>query len=152
MTIIIDMSKSKSSEELNIVKHKKKGTRAVNEIEKAMDREVKHYKCSDKNPMIGVSQTKSKKQYKVQYGDLNTTITNLITACNKVKEYIDKNEMPNKPELKMENPEGMLREDFEYYGKMFMIYWYNDEPLFDIRHILSVLGQKDDTIQKKYKK
>jgi hypothetical protein len=69
-----------------------------------------------------------------------------------MKEYIDKNETLNNPNLRIGNPDIVLKKEFEYSGKMFMIYWYNNEPLFDIRHILLILEQKEDTLNKKYSK
>ena len=45
---------------------------------------------------------------------------------------------------------GILKATFNYQNNDSVIYWYNNDPYFDIQHIINVLELKGQTIKKKY--
>ena len=119
---------------------------SVEKIETFLDTKVPKYKFTDDHPMKGVSYLKSKNLYQVNHNDIKSGWKDLSTACKKVKES-----------MMSRLADGMIIEDapkksFRYKDHNFITYWHNNNPMFDIHHIISVLNLHEDSSSKKYKK
>ena len=116
----------------------------ADEVEEVLDNKVDKYnKHDDQNPMIGVSYDKTKKKYIVRYNGIQKTSIDVTKASESIiKIFTDKNGqkiLKNVQKIK-----------FIYANHYFMSYWHQNEPYFDIRHILSLLNTDDSTTRKKY--
>ena len=116
----------------------------TDEIEQKLDEKVPKYnKYSETHPMEGISYNEKQNKYCVRYGDINTCVKTITKGCKKILDSFDNKH----PEKILEN---VVRQDFTYRNHYFMIYWYENEPYFDIQHIISVLNLKPSYIREKY--
>ena len=116
----------------------------TDEIEQKLDEKVHKYnKYSETHPMEGITWNTSKNKYTIIYDTINTTAGKLSTAVDKILTYFDQ-ENPEK------NLKKLAKQNFTYRNHYFMIYWYENEPYFDIQHIISVLNLKPSYIREKY--
>jgi hypothetical protein len=128
-----DSNSDESDEELN-----------DDEIEQLIDDKIHKYnKYTEENPMHGVSWNKSKETYTVKYDDIDTTCKDITKACNKVKTQVNHN-------FKEKILKKMTKLTFYYKKHHFVSYWHNNNPYFDIQHIISVLNLKKSYIKEKY--
>ena len=116
----------------------------VNEIEQKLDQKIPRYNKFDMyHPMLGITYIESKKKYQVKYGDINTYAKNLTTACDKIFENFDIN-------LTEISGIEITKAPFTYQKYFFMSYWYQNQPYFDIQHIISLLNLKKTSWNEKH--
>lgn len=116
----------------------------TDEIENKLDSKIPKYNKYDKNhPMQGVTFNEKNNNFRLQYKNYDSNATNFTTACEKIKEKITP-----------KNQEKILKKCgknyFTYMDHFFITYWKNNDPLFDIQHIISVLNLKPSYIKEKY--
>ena len=118
----------------------------VDEIEKELDKKVLEYSKCDKNyPMQGISYCSSAKKYRIRYGNLDTKIKDLETACQRIMDHCnDKYNTVNETQIQ----KTILRNN----NCTLIEYHHNDNRYYDIRHIISLLRQSRITRSRKYKK
>lgn len=113
---------------------------ATNEIEETLDSKIPTYSgFSENHPMEGITWDKTNKTFKIQLNGTTKTNKNLDSACQILKEKFQK-----------ESPEISVKLSFAYGNHFFMSYWINNEPYFDIQHIISVLNLKKSSWNDKY--
>lgn len=119
-------------------------TMTIDDIEKKLDKNVPKYnKYTRNNPMMGISWDVSRDRYAIKYNNINDHSKNL-EKC--VKIIIDKIREINFGKIVQKIPKNY----FVYKNENFMIYWYENEPYFDIQHIMSVLNTKKTQTNEKY--
>lgn len=113
------------------------------EIQSELDNKIPIYCGFDKDhPMNGVSYIKSSQKYLVRYDDLNTTIKNVNTACDKIKEKMEYGNFKIFDNYDMQH--------FVYLKLYFISYWIDGKSYFDIQHAISVLNLKTTSWNNKY--
>ena len=120
------------------------------EIEKLLDDDIGKYNIfNNTNPMQGVYLSpKQKWRFMDDYHD---TTDKKFRA---IKKFAKKALLPTTAHLLTENKpesENFCNKTYAIYqGHLFVSFWYNEEPLFDIQHIISVLNLKPASHIKKY--
>jgi prophage antirepressor-like protein len=114
----------------------------VDEIEKKLDDKIPDYNCFNENhPMNNVNYTNNDTwRYKNNSNDKKTKNFNTII------EYAKEKNIPQKSE----NFGKIWKKHFCYRNHYFVSYWKNNEPYFDIQHIISVLNLKKSSWNDKY--
>ncbi|XWV26653.1 hypothetical protein QJ857_gp0407 [Tupanvirus soda lake] len=116
---------------------------SVDEIEKKLDEKIPQYNGFDENhPMKGVI-CSSKNLWRFNLGKIDKTNKNKNTMIQYAKEYLIPENSDNF---------GKLRDKkyFCYHNHYFVCYWKDNEPYFDIQHIISVLNLKKSSWNDKY--
>lgn len=117
---------------------------SLEQIESKLDNKVTKYnKFNEKHPMEGVSFKNSKEKYHIRYNDIDTYSKDLETACNKIIENFDPKIVQNLLKI-------WVKRNFCYLNYYFITYWHDNEPYFDIQHIISLLNLKSSYILHKY--
>lgn len=117
--------------------------KSADEVEKMLDKKVAQYNGFSMNkPMKGVSFDKSKDKFDVRINKERKKFSKLNAACEFAKE-----QLLGKNRILISNVAPYY---FEYQGHYFMIYWHNNDPLFDIHHIILSLNLKVACAAKKY--
>jgi len=120
------------------------GDLSTDEVEKMLDSKVDSYnKFNDKHPMKGITFDESNNKYQIKYDNIHTYSKDLGIACNKI---MDKIYVKN-PEKKLKK---YIKMKFAYANHHFISYWHNNQPFFDIQHIISLLNLKTSYIKEKY--
>jgi hypothetical protein len=99
--------------------------------------------------MKGVTWSDKSKNYRVRYEDINTNVTKLENACQKVVCKITAKIC--KKICTFSGKSAILVKHFSYQDHYFITYW-NDlgKPFFDIRHVISVLNLQERCQVQKY--
>ena len=116
----------------------------IDEIEARLDEKIPEYNSfNDNHPMRGITWEKSSRRYKIQWNNIKSHAKNLDDACDKIiqKSGYDKSEI-----IGNNNPKNY----FLYRNHYFICYWKNNDPYFDIQHIISVLNLKKSSWNDKY--
>ena len=119
-------------------------TITLDEIESMLDKKIPNYNIFTENhPMKGITWDKSKQKFQVKNENINTCSKDLDTACQKIIQSFD---------VKNTNDFGIkyVIKFFVYHNQYFITYWTNNEPFFDIQHIISVLTLKKSSWNDKY--
>ena len=114
----------------------------IEEVEEILDNKVDAYKFTKNNPMKGISYDKTTKRYNININKQNKKFKTLKDGANYVKENMVKNGE--------KNPKNIQKIKFIYAEHYFISYWYQNEPYFDMQHILSLLNVDESTARKKY--
>lgn len=120
--------------DINVVK-------SVDDIEHELDSKIKKYNgFSENHPMQGISYLENKQKWRIQTDTINTTTKKLNIATQKIIDSINVGKIET----------NSVKKFFNYKNHYFIIYWNNDNPLFDIQHIISVLNLKTTSYTEKY--
>jgi len=114
------------------------------DIENLLDTKILSYnKFDETHPMKGITFNESAQTYKIRYDEIQTNTKNRAIACNKFKKiFEEKNQyffIINVP-----------KKSFIYKDHYFITYWHQNEPYFDIQHIISVLNLQPSYLRAKY--
>ena len=116
----------------------------IEEVENKLDEKIPEYNGFDENhPMKGVT-LENINRYKIQYGNIKSHAKNISNACNKIIEFSG---YKNSKIFGKNIP----KKYFIYSNHYFVSYWDQNEPYFDIQHIISVLNLKKSSWNDKYK-
>lgn len=136
---------NKYVEEFNIEPNTDAIDKTLNEdeIELILDGKINKYQFNKKHPMDYVSYDIRDKNYKVSIGK-NYHIKKIYDACKTAKKFIITEKSPKKT---VDFPEKIK---FDYQGHYILSYWINNNPYFDIQHIISILNLKTAHWNEKY--
>ena len=116
----------------------------TNQVEKLLDYKIDAYnKFNQMHPMHGVTWNESKNKYQIKYDGIDTYSKDLDTACKKIME---KNDRKNSGMI----VQNSVKMHFVYSNHYFLTYWYESEPYFDVRHVISVLKLSKTSRNDKY--
>jgi len=118
--------------------------KTVDEIESELDNKINKYNgFSSHNPMTGVIFNNKKSLWRLQLNNIESTSRDKNIIIEKSKNIL----LPKKA-----NSVGKIRDKkfFNYDNHYFLTYWHNNEPLFDIQHIISILNLKKSSNFAKY--
>lgn len=122
---------------------------AIDDIEKVLDEKISSYDdLSENNPMEGVSWRKANKKYRVRYQKFEALFKTLAEARN---ETMNQKNVDILATGRTIVPNEIEKKSFCYKDHYFISYWYEDEPYFDIQHVISVLNLKKSSWCDKYK-
>lgn len=93
--------------------------------------------------MEGISWSKLKDKYQIKFNKIDTLSKNLDIACQKIISNYDL----KKSEIIGNNS---VINHFAYKSHYFICYWKNNDPYFDIQHVISVLNLKKSSWNDKY--
>lgn len=123
-----------------------------NEIELNLDNNTTKYKFTEEHPMEYVRRNtdkKNKKVYRIRFDaeKIDNRYENLDDACNFVVDKITKNKKNTFPDLRIggtnDGSSEKIKKTFKYADHFFITYWFDNEPYFDIQHIISILKLKE---------
>ena len=116
------------------------------EVEEILDEKVAKYnKYDEDHPMQGISYSSNKKLWRFQLDKYD--VTNKILT--KITKYAKGKILPENTKNFTKNRDFRF---FIYKNHYFTTYWHNNDPYFDIQHIISVLNLKTSYIKEKYNK
>ena len=119
---------------------------SVLEIEKLLDSKVAKYNRFNENkPMKGITYSEQKKVWRYRNETIDKRFKNKAEAITYAKKNIPKNY-----EKFLKNGNILSKKYFYYKKYYFVIYQYNEDFLFDIEHIISVLNLEKHYHYEKY--
>lgn len=119
---------------------------SANKTEEELDKKIKKYNDYDENhPMMYVSRIKSTGKYQVRYANINSTIRDLDTACERVKTKFEE-----KNELLILKKSQITKNILTYKDYNIVSYEYEGKLFYDIQHVLYFIGLKVTSIIKYY--
>jgi prophage antirepressor-like protein len=120
-------------------------------VETILDKKINSYNnYSNEHPMPGVTWDFSKNRYVIRIGN------NKITRFSKKNDAIDNcfkqtiNCLQKKGGKNGNDITEFATLFFDYSGHFFVTYWKDNEPYFDIQHLLSIIGVEESVKNKKY--
>jgi hypothetical protein len=124
------------------------GEKTEKEIEEMLDQKIPSYtRYSKENPMHGVSFYKAKKQWRLKLSEFNKKSTDMTGVISAAKEALSIQKDTAGIRKYAENTKKI---QFIYQKHYFMSYWYENDPYFDIQHIISALNLKTTAWNAKY--
>ncbi len=116
---------------------------STEEVEELLDEKIHKYnKFNENHPMEYISYDKSINRYDVNIENIRKRFKLLKDATDTIKIIFGKNK-----EIFSENHKKLK---FIYSDHYFISYWHNNEPFFDIQHIISILNLKQSYVKEKY--
>lgn len=116
----------------------------IEEVEELLDGKIHKYnKFNENHPMEGVSWNKSKELWRFNNEKYDKTSKKLDIIIIYAKEEL----FPIKKEKILKIWDKLK---FIYSNHYFISYWHNNEPFFDIQHIISILNLKQSYVKEKY--
>lgn len=122
------------------------------DIEKLLDEKVvKYNKLSKCNPMQYLTWHRTKKRYRTCYKNIDLLFRTLGSACDKIMECKNATIISdNNNDTNVIVSDGVQKNYFSYNEHRFFCYWVDNNPYFDIEHILSLLDLKRTSHDNKY--
>ena len=115
----------------------------TNEIEQKIDEKIPKYnKYNEKHPMEGVFYS-SKKLWRFNLDKHDKTNKNINKIVEYAKQFLIPENSKNFGNIR-------VKKSFAYKDHFFVTYWKDNEPYFDIQHIISVLNLKKSSWLNKY--
>lgn len=114
------------------------------QVENDLDKKIKKYVFDKDHPMLGVSYNEKKNGWRIQSNSTNTSSVNkekiIALAKNVIWSEIDGSHVDSREIGQCNN---IIKKCFTYSGIYFMTYWYQNDPYFDIQHIILALDRSD---------
>lgn len=113
---------------------------SIDIIEKGYNDNIEYYKHDADHPMVGV--TKYVHGYRAQYNRTGSKHKNIEDACKKMID-ISMATMTAETPLCSLITKDIIKGYCRCGDMLLIVYWYNNDPYFNIRHIIHILGIKD---------